>query len=127
MATMEENLLRFGMRRVAERLNEADQKRETLVAEIRLYDSPHWPDFQKGLETRYIEVMDLLREEQDTVMTKVYQHEARRLIAQLKRPEQALQELQELNEALSQEKSNLLSAAGIRANGAADLNGRRSN
>lgn len=126
MASMEENLLRHGLRRVAERMAPIDAQREALVNEVRLYDSPHWPAFEQGLQQKYIEVMDLLREEEDPVTMRVYQREARRLIEQLKRPEQALQELQELNAALSEEKSSLLAAAGLRANGAADLNGRRS-
>lgn len=126
MATMEENLLRHGLRRVADRIAPMDAKREGLVNEVRLYDSPHWGEFEKALQQKYIETMDLLREEEDPVMMRVYQREARRLIEQLKRPEQALQELQELNAELSEEKSALLSAAGIRANGVADLNGRRS-
>lgn len=125
MATMEENLLRRGLRLVADRMAPLDQHREELAAEVRFYDSPLWPDFRKGLEKRYIDTMDLLREEDDAVMMRVYQREARNLIVQLKRPELALQELQDLNAELSKEKSALLAAAGLSGDGAADLNGRR--
>lgn len=118
MPSMEENLLRHGLRRVAERMAPKDEAAMALRSEVGLYDSPHWAEFQKGLEGRLVVALWELVDEDDPVQVRVIQRDCRRLREQIRRPEMALQELQQLNAELDEERRSALAAAGLRANGA---------
>ena len=113
MGTMDENLLKYGIRRVAERMAPEEERAMALRSEVTLYDSPHWGEFQRGLERTLTETMWALVDEDDPVQARVLQREARRLRDQIERPTQALAELQSLNRELDSERTSLEGAAGL--------------
>lgn len=113
MPSMEENLIKRGLRVALSRLSPVEEQAASLRSEVALYDSPHWGDFQKGLEGRLIESMWRLVDEDDPVETRVLQRECRRLRDQIERPEKALAELQNLNRELDAERQRIEGVAGL--------------
>lgn len=120
MASMEDNLLRYGLRRVKDRMEPKEEAALALRAEVALFESPHWAEFARGLETRLVEAVWRIVDEDDPVEVRVLQKDARRIREQIQRPALAMAELQQLNAELDEERRSALAAAGLtRAKGVA--------
>lgn len=113
MPTFEENLAVYGIRHLKAVVDPLEEKAQALRHEVALYDSPHWSEFEAGMQRTLIERMWALVDEDDGPMVRALQMEVRRLRDWLQRPTKALEELKELNMDIEAERNSVLAAAGL--------------